>query len=69
MGSHLTITLRLPVEESYISSLQAVFRERVEAAGYTSALVRLLHSSSPQLQVLATKALARVRSFLVFKSS
>ncbi|KAK3856853.1 hypothetical protein Pcinc_036857 [Petrolisthes cinctipes] len=38
---------------------EAVFRERVEAAGYTSALVRLLHSSSPQLQVLATKALAR----------
>ncbi|XP_069185977.1 outer dynein arm-docking complex subunit 2 isoform X1 [Procambarus clarkii] len=38
---------------------EAVFRERVEAAGYTSALVKLLHSPSPQLQVLATKALAR----------
>ncbi|XP_071535550.1 uncharacterized protein [Panulirus ornatus] len=39
--------------------MQAVFRERVEVSGYTSALVRLLHSPCQQLQVLATKALAR----------
>ncbi|XP_069983889.1 outer dynein arm-docking complex subunit 2 isoform X1 [Penaeus vannamei] len=38
---------------------EAVFRERVEAAGYTSALVKLLHSPTPQLQILATKAIAR----------
>ncbi|XP_042211948.1 outer dynein arm-docking complex subunit 2-like isoform X2 [Homarus americanus] len=38
---------------------EAVFRERVEASGYTSALVKLLHSPFPHLQVLATKALAR----------
>nr|XP_053651856.1 outer dynein arm-docking complex subunit 2-like [Cherax quadricarinatus] len=38
---------------------EVVFRERVEAAGYTSSLVKLLHCPSPQLQVLATKALAR----------
>ena len=40
--------------------VQAAFRQRVEEAGYTSALVRLLHASSANLQVLATKALARV---------
>ncbi|XP_063589580.1 outer dynein arm-docking complex subunit 2-like [Penaeus indicus] len=38
---------------------EAVFRERVESAGYTSALVKLLHSPTPQLQILATKAIAR----------
>ncbi|XP_050734668.1 outer dynein arm-docking complex subunit 2-like [Eriocheir sinensis] len=38
---------------------EAAFRQRVEEAGYTSALVRLLHASTPNLQVLATKALAR----------
>ncbi|XP_063867982.1 outer dynein arm-docking complex subunit 2-like [Scylla paramamosain] len=38
---------------------EAAFRQRVEEAGYTSALVRLLHASSANLQVLATKALAR----------
>ncbi|XP_064087331.1 outer dynein arm-docking complex subunit 2-like [Macrobrachium nipponense] len=38
---------------------ETAFRERVEQAGYTSALVKLLHSPSKQLQVLATKAIAR----------
>ncbi|XP_068218321.1 outer dynein arm-docking complex subunit 2 [Palaemon carinicauda] len=38
---------------------ETAFRERVEQAGYTSSLVKLLHSPSKQLQVLATKAIAR----------